>query len=1074
MKKRSKILSALIAFVLVIVCMSVLLVSCTDDKKEPTPDPNPGTEQQGGNEKPDGGNQGGNEKPDGGDQGGNTDPEPEKPYIPSVDDSIGNIAFAIANTYIFDGKALGWDVDLAAGGDLLGGKINIASAGRLDPKERDNNKFSFVLTLADNNTLEFYADADKLYTDAKVGGSSRGAKVIRSFHLGDAVKDLTVPTVTADDIMGNEIFAILTMAGTMAFGNSKVTYTNENGVQTYALAGTLEYLVDFAKGALGPNLPAELIPVLDMLAPLHVSLNGVTEGATAETAKIKSLSFGIEGIEVDLIKPGVSSDTNPNVVIPENVKNTTEETNIINADMEGRFVLRDVAGHDVYTVHYEIAANLDLFDALKKGLKADGSFDPMVIFNNENNELFIDLSHTCGVDCKMEEDGMTSWCAKLGGDDGTTPIGNKLGMLGTQGSIFSIAFAPKQMGSNSAFLSLNPLALLPGANLWPDIKVAGINIKEMLPVVMMFLLNEDDLNSGFNNAHLAASLDPAALLSMLTTTASVLEGEAPAPTPAVDPLKDAILDLVLNIPFNKIPTSGLELNVEKMMTLINIGLDKAGMDAETKTIVSTLIKGMFGDASAAAITVDHADIFHATDGLDIKQRFLSVNSDTKKVFSNGLVDDGTPIVKPGYVLDNDGKVKITADGVSNYDASGKALPMTKFEVEKLFANGTVKYKAVDINGQEKAEATAKVLGVSGLDYNKLDVPQTVTVYTTFTGGLVANLGTAQMIGNIVAPILDTIAGNHFTIEITISSSELKQGSEITPVANNGYSDTKSYFYNNPKTPLDPTMEATVLVGQEKAEKKIQIKPDEFDQYFSTRKNESDQDVLVVNSMNDFKLNYSIGGTVVKTVTVHMGEHDLLTRTEKLEVGESFTAFAIGNPTLQIIDKNDASKQTNTVQFGVYTIPEGTKLTYDASMVKQGDAANVVVDVPKLSPNNLRFKFTQPGTYVIELPIADGLVQKYMISVREKQMKLKFTDATIATIAGQPYEGALPEGYNKGTQITLKPVDKEGQTFKGWKVVGEKELITDVNHVFVMDKDITVKAVYEPTTTPAPAPATLAW
>lgn len=987
MKKKGKLISALIAFVLVIACMSVLLVSCKEDKPV----------------------------------------EPQVETQSDVEIAVNDLATAFTKTYINDGKGFGWKADIVID------DINIKSTGSIDPSDASKTGFDFNIS-QNGNAIDISADNEYMYV---VSGESK--KRLKDFQLYNVSKDAAMPNAdTTKDVVGYVQLALTTL-----FGGDDATVTKSKpntitGEYDITLNASLAGVADLLKGV----LPSNLSGIVDKLAGQKVSFKVTLNN---NTGLVTSMKLSLAGINAKINELSLNKDLKgTEFALPEG-RDAFATTNALNFTLQGTFNmnqnLHGMATQDIYTMHYEIRADINVFKALREGLLKDSkgniTFDARAIFADDTNKLYVDLSHVCAVD-----DHGTDYCANhrlFSSVEGKESVNSK-------GSVLTIAYDPASFQNKNVYVSLNGRAIITKALKEADLLIADINGFQLSTGIL-----DMAMPMFVPGTYIGVALDPVAL-----TTNSVDPNAGAAANVATMSLTDDVNN-VFNIAGIVSKVIALLPSINTTETSLSIGTPELVefIAAAAGSDISQWIAPFLDDSDNISITVDNAEFADPTTAnLNLMNRFKAINVNDValggKEFKfkgplGGFDGDITPLVGEKTYTTKDGVIEIKNDNVKLYDNDGKLMPINEFEARQLFNNAKVSYTATDLYGNEVTR-DADILAVYGLDYTKHNVAQNITVVTNDMHGLFGGLANSNMIGGAVGPMLSTLPGGVFNTTITISDSELLSDHKfVVDMTANKY-----HFGSE----LDPSLTLTFKYatpqakdGEAAAEaitKDVNILPDNYNDYFDGNK---------IKVFKDFTLKYTYEGKEVATQAVTFDNDVKYTgvkNDKKAKAGEVFTTsdgVQLGTTTAP-----------STV-LGVYHMSASDKIT--SVVFKKDDAVVDNVKYTIKDNGTVDIIFPEKGTYTVTISVEGAGVNfdmNYEVKVKDgfnpkppvpQKKKAKYN---------------VVEAYANDTMITASLLRREGDVDlpgvhadvvikDGTKVVDRADYVVKVNDKVVDKVDL---------------------
>lgn len=937
MKKRGRFIAGLIAIILVLASMSALLVACSDSQDDVV----------------------------------------DEVAEYSVTDAINELGVVFANTYMNDGKGFGWDADIYLG------DIRLQSVGNINPADTTKTAFDFDISQNGNDIIDISADDKNLYV---VSGDFE--RTFRDFALGEVVHDAAMPISDSGKDGGfddGDIISYIQAGLTGIFGDgASVTKGAPNkidGSYKLVLEGDLSGVVGMLQGM----VPSELSSILDMLAGVTVKLQATINNTNNKLVGIK---IDLAGINVNIKKLELGQDLKDNVTVELPIRRQFfETTNLLNFTLKGKFEMSNSSysikddkitvnpSAPVYTMHYEVRVDMNIFKALRDGFMANGSFDARAIFADDTNKIFINLLHDCDVDdhgsnyCPMHKNFQIKSKPKAGKGEGAQNQDPQY--YKTKGSVLTIAYDPTNFGNHKVYVSLDGRSLLP-----TDLinKAMG-----MLPKLVALAVKPVIWNIFAQDAHLAIALDPVALLTNSVApnagkeSSEKTEGEDIPQTLALtdDPSNPMnILDMIVkairlvgSVDFENYAVS---IGTPELMNVLKsaVGEDIAG-----------IISPLFADTQSISLSVESAMFSDpSTCGLDLKESYRRVHPNKvengyKKFTFNG--NDISPIQGQREYVKKGDVIQITNGGLKNVNDNGELQTLTAQQVKNLFNGGEVQYTATDINGTKHSDLmTAKIVGVYGIDYTKVGVPQNITVVTNDSsqggmgifsqiahGGLGKIIDLAKDVIDIVG-IIDSIPGDVFNTTITISESKVK-----TKAFKVDFSKTK-YHYGSV---VDPSVKVTEEITATGELVEHTILPDNYNQYFDEGNK--------IKVFEDFELVYTFGGKEISRKKVTMDDTTFtgMTNNKEVKVGQNLNT----SDGVQIASQKDPS-----AELGVYHMSGSDRIT-KVAIEKDGkpyEFAKVTIH----SNGIVTLNFPEEGKYNVTISVDGEKVDfdmHYVITVK---------------------------------------------------------------------------------------------
>lgn len=310
-----------------------------------------------------------------------------------------------------------------------------------------------------------------------------------------------------------------------------------------------------------------------------------------------------------------------------------------------------------------------------------------------------------------------------------------------------------------------------------------------------------------------------------------------------------------------------------------------------------------------------------------------------------------------------------------YDENGNALPLTPAEAKDLFAKGYAQYSYMDLNGVTGETMPtyngsgakllgAKILAVKSIDYNKIGVPQTVTVITK---PIDAYRLTSVLDGlKALLPFEINLPGAVFEYTITLTNTEtvtFTQDGISNPI------DTEiEYGYDNQT--VNPTFNVTAVYTDGTVKTK-QILPENSKYYFANNKFRSFEDVeLVYNAYGaTHKVNVKavpnalISGDT-ETMEVNLGDKTLISKTVSVNYNNGETEKTANITSASAADMR-ILKADSTISISANVTPSqapglmpDTFNGYDFTFNKIG-TFDVIIDYGYVQ-KTITFKVTDPN------------------------------------------------------------------------------------------------------------------
>lgn len=629
------------------------------------------------------------------------------PAEEALSDVISKYIDGMNKTYLYDNKQnLGWDFD--ADIEVNDTSFNISTRGVIDNVDASKCKFELVVTDLNNEVEAFRISAD----DKNLYFSSPSAKhCFTGFEFASMIQgNVADANATVQSFSG--IFQAL-------FSIVFTDFTQSDGL--YTLNGNLSSLMGLVNTLVGEL--GEIGGIVEIVVGIIPELNVSLEFSIVNE-KIATSSLMLSGDDISLYanlnKAEFLNSNLPVIEVPEKSDANYPHTQLGNFTMEGSFSFIEKAND--YTrktvAYYDWSLRVDVnpFDILRNVLKtdADGNMAGLKgLFQSKQSKFHFVVSHKCSADCD-------TYC--------NTGVTKKMGSA--RGAIIDIAYdntkTDNGFNNNKINLAINPKYILPSGllNLLGDLP---IDISAMLPEYLALNINPEILFSLSEvNSELATVADATDLLGGLDfgSILNFLGG--------LDYSQN-----LLNIIFNVVDilksatfttTEGLTIGTTAITDLVE----------NFDPTIANIVNMFFGNADYMNINVPtfkFADV--ENNDYDVYENFMMIdkNIGELKSFINGK-DDYTPSKNVEWTYDKNGNIKISG---MEYDANGDPLPISAQEAYKILNEGGVHYSFTDMLGN-KDNDQAKIIKVIGLDYNKFDVPQEVTLVTGMTdGGAVSNL-----------------------------------------------------------------------------------------------------------------------------------------------------------------------------------------------------------------------------------------------------------------------------------------------------------------------------------------------
>lgn len=829
-----------------------------------------------------------------------------------VNVALSEIMQALRAQTKFDaGKAFGVSVSA----DIAG--IGISLAMNVNPENASDIRVKLAVEKGGQNVVSLYADDVNMYA-VSPDANKRFVNVDLAGIIGDA--GFTSP----DDMT----YSVIRAALNMIFGGGEASHSGE----VYTLQGKLDGIVSIIK-LLGIEVPSE---VTDLLSQLDVTAVADMKGGALNSLE---LQFGAAGINagVCVTELKIANDYAPVTDVPAKDAAGFDETYALNFTLEGSVVLSDYdkgVYTDNYTMDYEIRVDYNIVSALRNSIKKDAEgnfvFDPVGLFSDNSNKIYINLSHKCA-------EGGCAFCNA--NREGTS-----------RGSFLTLAYSPEDFGSNNVNLAINVKHLLPKGLLGQLVDLGGMDL------ISMF------------EEYIGLGIDPVALFINEGNYGGIAESLSMAPADGGisfegwNPL-GAVLDVFSFI--SEITQNGnsLRLSGNDLVQICDNFTYPAGFN------IAQVLGMFFGDNDYVTINVDKAVYGDPeTAKTDIYGEFMLIDESVleyKKFTLNGTVN--TPVKNIEWTTDKDGNVEISSDSVQNYKEDGSAYSLSADEVKALFETGSAHYTAYMMDGSV-VESSAGIKAVYGIDYTLVDVPQEVLVVTTMT-----DAGSLSGLLSIVSGFLPDMdldfAGNYFKTTITISSLKgevaFYQADDVN--ADVKYDAEKIYVYEGKLNP-EFTAEIEYANGDKKA---VKVYPDNYKELFS---NYGNMNNAQISCFDDFTMVYDVFGKVYE-LPVQVDETVYYSKTVTVDV-QPGQAYETGYKFTYYHMQDGVEKSSS-----YYTMKNETQMRIE---VVSGNADAVVFEnVHEAGRNETgRITFTEGGTYEIDLYAGRGFVQHYVFNVAE--------------------------------------------------------------------------------------------
>lgn len=847
--------------------------------------------------------------------------EPPKEF--TVNDATKEIAEAFRTTYLYNGLPFGWDINLNAM------DYTVTTQGRLDSSTAENNKIDFKLVKGANQVIRLSADKEYLYL---VAGDV--SKRLKDFQLAQVVKnnaDLAPTTDTNEEIVG---YMELALSALFTEGKVKKVTNEVFATSTYTLEGSLDAVLETLNKVLAEQ-GVDLSTVTNELKGTTIKLE-----ANVDANKIlKTFDISLGGNSLlSADKFEMSNECKPQVDLPAG-RESFATTHALNFTLEGTVDLKDKVGigkvNTVYSMGYEIRVDFNIFRVLRECIKLDDNgsltFDPVNIFSDPTNSIFVDLSHKCGLN-----ENACEFCQTYREN-------------GSNGSLLTLAYAPADFGSNKAFIALDPLAVLPKG------LVSG------LTGGMNGLLTQ--LTPG---EYIGIALDPTALLinndnyknAPKTSVATV------ADTTSFDIsslFEKNILGMIFDVAdflsgITVSATNGFELDTNKL----NNVLEMASPD------VAALLSQFFTGVDFLNVKVNNAIYGDAkTLDMDMYREYMVIDEalGVYKSFNHDLAVT-TPVKNVEWKKDKDGNIMINSKAAApivNYDAEGNALNLSPAEAKALFANASVNYTATLVDGTTK-EYETYIKAVYGLDYTKVGEEQTVTVVTQMTdGGELSSL--LSQVGELLGVDLN-FSGDYFTTKIKLTDIEGDIEFYQPDGTTNAYDPNKTYKYNDL---IEKNFTAKLTYTDGKTKEAI-VQPRNI-------RGAMDSTGKKLQVLGDYDIVYDVFGTE-KIVHIDVEDGYYYDHTNKISLapGQEYTT---NNYEYVYYMDGDVEKNVKVTFYN----SDKTNLFTTATVV-EGDASAMSFNATcQLSEKGV-FSFSKPGVYTVEMYRGRGFTQTYVFTVTE--------------------------------------------------------------------------------------------
>lgn len=671
----------------------------------------------------------------------------EEAKEPTASDHLATVMNALIGQLQFDGNS---QFGAEAALDIAG--MSLKAAVDIDPANLGNVK-AYISFENARGAISLYADDEFLYVTAP-----DTSKRIKGLMLADMLKGVTFPA--GSDV--SSALSIISAAAGLIFNDCTV-----NG-STYTFTGDFSALVSLAE-LLGITLPSS---VTDLLSGVGITFEATLEGETfAGGTLTANTSLGDIAIGVD--KASIANGAHPAIAVPEKDDPNFDESYALNFTAEGSATFgtsENFADTDTGVFNYEIRADFDLFGALRNAM-AGGTFDASKLFDLPDSKIFIDISHICGDSCAFCENKISA----------------------SRGSVLTVAYSPEDFGEKSVYIAANLANLLPKGFLED---VAGVS------------LGLDGIISDLLGEYVGLSIDPAALFTNSNTNTGVaaaalaggdLSQIVPASSAGILNIIYEAVQFIGEISFTE--EGGMRLSVNDLFELL-----ESLTAVADGTNIASMLTPFFGGADYLDIKVDTAVYGDgATAGMDMYHKFMTIDENVGD-YKNFVGDNynTTPGLTYEWNKNTDGQLVYSAASseVDMYDEEGNPLPLSADEWKQLLS-GALSYDYTRADGSA-GEASAQIIAVYGMDYNKVNVPQDITIVTAPAdgGGMGEILGLLSMVG-LQVDIPGAVA--HTTVTVSgveeVTLTQPTDGSMLNP-----YDADKEYYYGDL---LNPYFTATI-------------------------------------------------------------------------------------------------------------------------------------------------------------------------------------------------------------------------------------------------------------------------
>lgn len=848
-------------------------------------------------------------------------------------------------------EQFGVDVNLGAMGVGLNIKANI------DPNDLSKVAANIELLNGDASVMNIFADDEFLYL---VNDTTK--KRLKDFNL-----EAMLSGIKFDEFSTSSYGTLIGTMLNLVLAPESSTYNKEGN--TYTVEGSLAGISELLGGLNieGFTIPAE---VTDLLAGMNLRIKTTIENDSIKDLAITVVTpLGEVAITSNQLKLG--NGVVPAITLPSPTDNTFDETYGLNFTVNGNASLISVDPNfvtsSVTNLGYEIRVDYNIFGVLRDATGGDktgveGIFGKAA----QDSKIFIDVFHTCNQYCG-------TFC--------DTKIGD------SRGSFLTLAYSPQDFKSNNFFVSINPKYLLPKGllNYATGIGAAG----------------DEGLDNVLDNfgEYMAISLDPSAVLASLSDDgAAVSQIAATAGFDIGSLLNPNILDVIANV-FNFVKTinynDSLTIGVPELLGFID------SVSHTDATNIATILSYFLGEettalsVSAVAEFGDKANV-----NMDVDHKFMTISPSIGDYKNFVGVSDFTPAKNITWSKDKNNNVKLKADGVQVYDETGKALPLSAGEVEKLLTTGSAEYSYTKLNGATGTTST-KIISVTGIDYKKVGVPQKVTVITAPADGD-ALTGILTFLSDLIPGGLN-IPGAMFTTTITITelSGDITLTQDSTNMYGSNYDPAKEYSFLSEM--VNPNFTATVTYAGG-VKKTFDVLPVNVDSIFS-----NNTAFAQYASFADEEMIFDVAGVIIKK--------PIKAKKDQLTNNKEKTSASIN------------TGGTYTIESGARTVEYGDSKT-DNETVKARKSTTKIVG--KLDPSisvydtyagsgawkGLELKFAKAGTYTLEVYIGQGFTEIHEITVTDAIVVPGYT-ANVKYIANDTIRMTIGRTNQIGGNINAK-------------------------------------------------------